>query len=82
MKKNKILYSIFFLSVAVFNLWGNEGTKLLEDYETVLMRIRYSKTSGFCHDGKTEIKEEKVKDSENSFFIAQTNIYLKVKNIK
>ena len=40
MKKNKILYSIFFLSVAVFNLWGNEGTKLLEDYETVLMRIR------------------------------------------
>ena len=82
MKKNKILYSIFFLSAAIFNLWGNERTKLLENYETALMRIRYSKTSGFCHDGKTGIKEETVKGGENSFFIEQTNIYLKVKNIK
>lgn len=82
MKKNKILYSIFLVFIAVFSLWGNEGSKLLEDYETVLMRIRYSKTSGFCHDGKTEIREEKIKGSENSFFTEQKNIYLKVKNIK
>ncbi|UTC68425.1 MULTISPECIES: hypothetical protein [unclassified Treponema] len=82
MKKNKILCSMFVLFVLVFNLWGNEGKKLLEDYETVLTRIRYSKTSGFCHDGKTRIKEEKVKGSENSFFAEKTNIYLKVKHTK
>lgn len=81
MKKNKILCSMFFLSL-VFALWGNEGKKLLEDYEAVLSRIRYSKTSGFCYDGKTEIKEKMAEGSENSFFAEQKNIYLKVKNTK
>lgn len=54
--------------------------ELLSEYEYILSRIRYSNTSGFCFDGKTKIPQIQSSGKENTFYIEDSDVYLKVIN--
>ncbi|MEL3903645.1 MAG: hypothetical protein P1P63_00795 [Treponemataceae bacterium] len=79
---------LFFLLVVGFTALGflsaqtAEQKKLLLEYEALLNRVQYATQCGFCFDGKNHVGEEKTKGSEHSFFVAEQNVYLQVKNKK
>lgn len=78
----KILFFFLFFIYLTLSAQTETQKKLIEEYEALLNRVRYSKQVGFCFDGKNFITEVKTKGNEHSFFLQNKNIYLKVVNIK
>ncbi|MEL3909366.1 MAG: hypothetical protein P1P64_10235 [Treponemataceae bacterium] len=81
LKKKILLVFCFFIYLTLSAQTVNQK-KLIEEYNALLNRVRYSKHSGFCFDGQNFITEIKTKGNEHSFFLDNKTIYLKVVNVK
>ena len=79
--KKMLLLLGFVASVFAFGETA-EQKELVAEYDALLNRVRYATKCGFCFDGRSFVGEVKNKGGEQSFFIEEKNVYLKVKSKK
>ena len=75
--KKMLLLLGFVASVFAFGETA-EQKELVAEYDALLNRVRYVTQCGFCFDGLSFVGEVKNKGDEQSFFIEEIYVYLKV----